>query len=102
VSNYYDLDGKPISMTEWARQFSGKRWKMKTEVGQAMVSTVHLGLNHQWDPDGPPLIFETMIFGGEHDQEQWRYTTREQAEAGHVAAVLYAGQDHSHSRGEHT
>lgn len=54
------------------------------------VSTVFLGLNHQWRPDAPPLWFETMIFGGIHDQYQERYTTLEQAVAGHAAAVLLA------------
>ncbi len=40
--------------------------------------------------EGPPLLFETMIFGGEHDQEQWRYSTWEEAEAGHMKALVIA------------
>ena len=32
-------------------------------------------------------IFETMIFGGEHDQWQDRYATWDQAVEGHKAAV---------------
>jgi hypothetical protein len=51
------------------------------------VSTVWLGLDHNWWPDRPPLIFETMIFGGKLDLEVWRYSTEEQAVAGHADAV---------------
>ena len=52
-------------------------------IGQVRVSTVFLGLNHAFG-DGPPLWFETMVFGGELDQEQERYSTIEQARLGHA------------------
>lgn len=61
-------------------------------VGDAVVSTVFLGLDHQFG-DGPPLVFETMIFGGEHDQEQWRYSTIEEAREGHDRAVQIVSGD---------
>lgn len=32
------------------------------------VSTVFLGLNHAYD-DGPPQVFETVIFGGPLDRK---------------------------------
>lgn len=47
------------------------------------VSTVFLGLDHGFG-GGPPLLFETMIFGGPHDGEQWRFSTWEAAEAHHM------------------
>ena len=47
------------------------------------VSTVFLGLDHRWFGDGPPLVFETMVFGGEFDHEQERYGSWAAAEAGH-------------------
>ncbi len=50
------------------------------------ISTVFLAFNHNFD-EGPPLLFKTMIFGGKYDQEQWRYTTWEEAEKGHQLAV---------------
>ena len=50
------------------------------------VSTVFLAVNHQWG-DGPPILWETMIFGGEHDGYQERYTSREEALAGHALAL---------------
>jgi len=57
----------------------------------ADVSTVFLGLDHGWG-DGPPILFETMIFGGPHDQRQWRYSTIEEAREGHKAAVRLASR----------
>lgn len=50
------------------------------------VSTVFLSLDHNWG-DGPPILFETMIFGGEHDGYQERYRTWEEAEEGHEIAL---------------
>src|SRR5262245_21525974 len=51
------------------------------------VSTVFIGLDHRDYGDGPPLIFETLIFGGEFDGQMWRYSTWDDAEAGHKMAV---------------
>ncbi len=52
------------------------------------VSTVHLVINHQYG-DGPPLLFETMIFakGDWADLFMLRYSTEEQALAGHKYIV---------------
>ncbi len=58
----------------------------KDSVGDVNVSTVHLGLDHAWGC-GPPLIFETMVFGGEHDQECWRYSNLADAREGHARAL---------------
>lgn len=54
------------------------------------VSTVFLGLDHRFDDEGPPLLFETMIFGHEGDEYQERCSTWEQAEAQHAQALAYA------------
>jgi len=51
------------------------------------ISTVWLGLNHNWMHPQIPLIFETMIFGGTLNLAQWRYGTETQALAGHADAV---------------
>lgn len=50
------------------------------------VSTVFLGFNHQFMGD-KPLLFETMVLGGEHDEYQERYSTWEEAEAGHQKTI---------------
>ena len=51
------------------------------------VSTVFLQLDHNWEPAGIPVLFETMIFGGPHDQEMWRYHTWNEAKEGHDIVV---------------
>ena len=56
-------------------------------VNYQRISTVFLHLDHNWNPDGEPVLFETMIFGGEYDEEMWRYCTWEEAKAGHDRIV---------------
>jgi hypothetical protein len=54
------------------------------------VSTVFLGLDHNFGLTGPPILFETMIFGGEHHEYQERYATRDEAFKGHKKALALA------------
>jgi hypothetical protein len=57
-------------------------------AGKVRVSTVFLGLDYQYPPGGgEPVLWETMIFGGDHDSYQRRYTSRADAEAGHYEAL---------------
>ena len=95
MSRYYLLKGKvavPVSNTleaglEWAKLFEGGNCRVAfNKIGDISISTIFLGLNHQFG-EGLPLIFETMIFGGEHDQYQDRYSTWEEAEKGHKVAI---------------
>ncbi len=87
--NYILKDKKPIlcsDIMEWAKQWeSSDRIVKQDTIGDVKISTVFLGLDHSFG-DGPPLLFETIIFGGAHDEYQDRYTTYEEAEAGHEVA----------------
>lgn len=65
------------------------------EVGDARVSTVWLGLDHGFLPGGPPLIFETMIFGGDYADYCQRYATEAEAAAGHAAVVAALAEGHA-------
>ena len=49
------------------------------------VSTVFLGTDYNFARSGAPILYETMIFGGPRDQETHRYTTRQEAQKGHIA-----------------
>ena len=60
----------------------------KTHVGEAHVSTVFMAIDHQFG-DGPPLLFETMIFGGDSSDHQQRYPTWDEAAEGHDEAVAF-------------
>lgn len=55
-------------------------------VGGVRVSTVFLGFDHNIFGD-IPLLFETMIFGGEHDGYQERCSTWTEAEKMHAEAL---------------
>lgn len=55
-------------------------------IGDVHISTVFLGVNVGRFGDAP-LFFETMIFGGEHDEYQERCATWVEAEAQHKKAV---------------
>ena len=83
-------DGKAVPATdliEWGVWFqTADRDVAKTTVGEVLVSTVFLGLDHNFG-EGPPVLWETMVFGGPLDEETDRYTSREDAEAGHAAMV---------------
>lgn len=68
----------------WAKWFeTADRHVGKTEVGDSVVSTVFLGVDHSFSAGGPPLWYETMIFGKGFEDEQWRYSTKEEAQEGH-------------------
>ncbi len=90
---YYMLEGKTlISTTDhlaWAAWFKDTNRRVtQTPVSSDIeVSTVFMGLDHNFSNEGPPILFETMVFGGPLDQEQARYATWEEAEAGHKAMV---------------
>jgi hypothetical protein len=89
-SKFYDREGNPISLYQWALMFENDEAKRvaRTELGDVVVSTVWLGLDHGWGDDDRPLIFETMVFEGKMDGEQMRYSTEEEARTGHQAMVI--------------
>lgn len=91
MADYYILDHKrkAIAVDDvlvWGRwmQEHPDHHVADEKVGNARVSTVFIGLNHSFNFfSGPPLIFETMVFGGKLDGEMDRYSTWAQAEQGH-------------------
>jgi hypothetical protein len=93
---YYILDaeGRPaaVDLLQWGRWFeNANRVIDYTEItSEVRVSTVFLGVDRRLWGDGPPLLFETMIFGGPLNENQWRYASRDDALTGHAAAVRKA------------
>lgn len=86
---YWILDGntpvKVESVFEWAQWFeTADRRIALTELNGAEVSTVFLGLDHNYGM-GPPLLYETMVFETEGsnftlaNSGPWRTPTREEA-----------------------
>jgi hypothetical protein len=113
MSDWYILDGKTpvhepdfLKAAQWQEANQDKRRVARTTVGTMDVSTVFLGIDHRLG-DGPPLLFETMIFsmpgpsitdvgngkvevftGSPEYQE--RCSTWEEAEAMHERAIAHA------------
>jgi hypothetical protein len=93
---YYKLVGRrvePIPETDggavlnWAMGLEhGNRRVARTEVADGYVSTVFMGINHNFGM-GAPQLFETMVFRNGHDEVSYRCTTYAQAEELHRTAV---------------
>ena len=90
TSHHYNKQGEIVTLMEWGKLMELKDYRRVAidVVNGYRVSTVLLGLDHNWG-DGPPLIFETMVFKGDDsdDLDMERYTTLEQAENGHKEMV---------------
>lgn len=71
TSGKYILNGREVyeepDLMKWAEWFeTADRLIKKTEKDGVRISTAFLGIDHQY-LDGEPLLFETMVFGGEYD-----------------------------------
>lgn len=100
MSGKYILAGKtPVPCSdlmrwgEWMEKNS--RQVALSHLSTCRVSTVFLGLDHAFG-GGPPILFETMVFGTieNHELDEYcvRYSTWEEAEEGHKRIVESARQ----------
>ena len=91
MTDKYILDGHNVvvcdDLIKWAEWFEvADRTVARTKIGVVKISTVFLGLDHQFS-GGKPLLFETLVFGGELDGEMDRYSTWDEALNGHEKMV---------------
>lgn len=88
---YKLVDRKPVPVTdlmEWAVGLGEENNHIaKDDVGSVHVSTVFLGLDHNYLREGPPVLFETMVFRSGSGDEMRRYSSYEDAERGHSEMV---------------
>ena len=91
--SWYILDenNKPVKSTivdcsKWLEENPERKAVKQEHIGDIFISTVFLGLDHAWDSN-VPVLWETMIFRGEHDQYMDRYTSYEDALEGHQTAL---------------
>ena len=97
MSGYILKDRKVIRVTmdEWSTWMSENQTDRsvnidvaKTNLGTCNISTVFMGLEYG-TVNGEPVVFETMIFGGEHNEKTWRCSTYEAAVRQHMAAIAF-------------
>lgn len=101
MGNYYDRQGKPLTLEEWANYnyIEGRgenkdyRRIRETTVGSYWVSTVWIGIDLSFG-GLRPLIFETVVFPKSRDaiesfedRDMERYATEEEAIKGHNRMV---------------
>jgi len=103
---FYILDNRrrivPVDDTvEFCNYFAknSRRVDYTEIVAGCFVSTVFLGVDHNFSGDGPPILFETMVFGGEPTEIHYRgvnsgfedytrrYATYGEAHKGHWEVV---------------
>lgn len=91
---FYNRAAEPITFRQYGELHKKDDYTIiaRTEYNDIAVSTVWQGHDHSLGLSGPPIIFETMIFGGLRSHEYWRYATEDQAKAGHaeVCSVIFA------------
>lgn len=88
---FYYLDNKKTvacDCVKWSEEY--KDYKSRrvdwTEIDGIEISTVFLGIDHNYSGDRPKL-FETMVFDDKgNDIYMMRYTTWDEAEEGHEIA----------------
>ena len=90
-----DDNGDPVpcdDILQWGQWFetSGAARRIADDKDEGpdatpiRVSTVFLGLDHQFGI-GPPVLWETLVFGGALDGAMMRYTSKADALRGHQA-----------------
>jgi hypothetical protein len=93
---YYTLDeahqAHPCDMQRWIYWFEVNQggplhMLFKTQSGDVEVSTVFLGIDHNFSSEGPPLLFETMVFRNGDGDEMMRASTYELAQEQHREMV---------------
>lgn len=81
----------PVTIEEAIKLYEHPELKQTAydEIDGVRISTVFLGMDHSWSnkPGHEPVLWETMIFGGEYDQYQERYTSHHDALEGHQKAL---------------
>ena len=72
--NLYRLDENhnPVECEDYAKAFKGDRHVVPREtINGCDISTVFLTIDHSLS-GGPPVLFETMIFGGPFDKHEYQ------------------------------
>jgi hypothetical protein len=94
---YILTDDHQVEATDDFRRWSNwfethRRHVAETTVGDLYVSTVFLGVDHSFSGDGPPVVFETMVFDRDQNGiDQRRYRTWDEACSGHADVVAGLG-----------
>lgn len=82
IAEYEKWHDSMPSSSRWYLMKTGLGFSVaRTDVGNRRISTVFLGIDHNYGGQGGPLLWETMVFPGATHCE--RYESYEEAISGH-------------------
>lgn len=96
MGNYYLLDENNVPYEVTLEEFAEsdiwvdrkRNTVARNEFGDVLVSTVFLGIDHSFGMgESAPILFETMILGGEYDGYQIRCSDWNTAQKHHNQAL---------------
>jgi hypothetical protein len=87
-----DSEKRPVEtdLMTWARwfeHFPNRRVNITVIKPNIEVSTVFLGIDHRFGYQGPPLLFESMVFVNGESIDCQRYSSWDDAVTGHEMFV---------------
>jgi hypothetical protein len=71
----------------WFKNIDNRRIALTQVTPAIEVSTIFVGIDQDPMCDEPPLVFETMVFHGDHGTYKYLWATYHEAEQGHEAVV---------------
>jgi hypothetical protein len=91
----YNQQGQQVTSEEWVGARVVDNTIKREHLNGMFISTVFVGVDMGYG-DGPPLIYETMVFpDGEWIEEYSdRYSTEEEALAGHARAIEWVKENY--------
>ena len=99
MGRYYILHAGQVveepDYATWAKWYEdfydAVRRVARTELQHGTVMTTFLAMSMNLSKTDPPMLFETRVSGGWMDDQWERYSTLEDAKAGHEAWVARVG-----------
>lgn len=99
-SMHWDREGRPIGLERWRELLDRRETYCRvaaTWLGDGpatvQVSTVWIGIDYGFGETARPLIYETMVFGGNLDGECIRTPDVREAQATHDSLVALVRAD---------
>lgn len=90
--HYILVDGQPVPEPDymnWMMWMSTANINVAADmVGDTRIDTSFLGINHNFGGEGLPILWETMVFGGNIADFTTRYSSLADAQKGHAEIVF--------------
>lgn len=100
IRHYFDRQGRLITLAQWVAQRSdtAARTVASTNADGIWITTEFGGTDYRERPPAPtpsepPLVYRTVIFGGDRDGHAELYATEAEARAGHAHWVAMVASD---------